>query len=220
MPLDSYVATHIFTPLGIERFRWARDGSGRPMAHAALEMSARDLAKVGQMVMARGQWKGLTVLSSVWFDIATPSRFVGALDEPAGVWWFPIESASTVLTHGEVLPAMVAAGLSIEIAEKLKAWPPRQNGDDFFPKYAAAFSKDEQLSIRSARFKSKTKLFEIESTMRGYEANGGGGQYLVMLPESKLVAVRLIQRNWIKTTQNSLGEFRNEVLKFADALAP
>jgi CubicO group peptidase (beta-lactamase class C family) len=65
-PLRDYARTALFDPLGIREWEWVADPYGRPLAFAGLRMRPRDLAKIGRMVLAHGQWQGRQIVPSDW----------------------------------------------------------------------------------------------------------------------------------------------------------
>src|SRR5690606_9210339 len=57
-PLDDLVRAELFAPLGITEFAWMRDRAGNPHGMSGLSLGAHDLARIGQMLLDGGQWKG------------------------------------------------------------------------------------------------------------------------------------------------------------------
>jgi CubicO group peptidase (beta-lactamase class C family) len=74
MPVNDYARHKLFAPLGITDWEWQADLRGRPMAFAGLRMRPRDLAKVGQLVLQRGQWQGKQVVPAAWIDESLQPR--------------------------------------------------------------------------------------------------------------------------------------------------
>ncbi len=65
-PIDQYAQDVLFTPLAISDVEWARHKDGSPSASGGLRMCSPDLAKIGQIVVSRGQWNGKQILPSEW----------------------------------------------------------------------------------------------------------------------------------------------------------
>lgn len=65
-PLRDFARTALFDPLGIRDWEWVGDLYGQPLAFAGLRMRPRDLAKIGRMVLAQGQWQGQQIVPSDW----------------------------------------------------------------------------------------------------------------------------------------------------------
>jgi CubicO group peptidase (beta-lactamase class C family) len=76
--LQDFTREALFDPIGAGPSAWAKrvamkDAKGVPVS--ALEMTARDMARVGLLVMTRGAWNGQQVLPAAWIDTAvTPSQ--------------------------------------------------------------------------------------------------------------------------------------------------
>jgi CubicO group peptidase (beta-lactamase class C family) len=80
--LPDFAREALFEPLGITEFEWiGLRKSGEPAAYGSLRLRPRDLAKIGQLVLDKGQWQGKQVVSAAWIKEATTARQDG---------WFPI----------------------------------------------------------------------------------------------------------------------------------
>ncbi|MCG8417762.1 MAG: beta-lactamase family protein [Proteobacteria bacterium] len=66
-----FAREHLFQPLGIVHYRWTRDRKGNAMTGGSFFMRPRDWAKIGQLVLDRGTWRGRQIVSSSWIDRAT-----------------------------------------------------------------------------------------------------------------------------------------------------
>jgi CubicO group peptidase (beta-lactamase class C family) len=60
------VREELFDPLGIRDWEWVGDLYGRTMAYSGLRLRPRDLAKIGQVLLDRGQWRGRQVVPAEW----------------------------------------------------------------------------------------------------------------------------------------------------------
>jgi CubicO group peptidase (beta-lactamase class C family) len=61
----------LFDPLGISDVTWTWLPNGDPKDWCCLWLRPRDMAKIGQLVLARGLWNGARVVSETWIDAAT-----------------------------------------------------------------------------------------------------------------------------------------------------
>ena len=85
-PLDVYVARRIFGPLGIYDFGWNRDAMGQPRALGGVQMAAKDLHKIGQLVLSQGFWKEKRVISVLALQqLFTPSALS---NNTCGLLWW------------------------------------------------------------------------------------------------------------------------------------
>jgi CubicO group peptidase (beta-lactamase class C family) len=68
-PLDRFARECLFEPLGIMDFEWIKyPKSGIPAASSGLRLRPRDMAKLGQLVLQRGQWNGQQIVAGQWID--------------------------------------------------------------------------------------------------------------------------------------------------------
>ncbi|WP_243315211.1 serine hydrolase domain-containing protein [Geothrix paludis] len=107
MPWTEYARTALFEPLGIRDVEWVGDFLGRPMAYTGLRMRPRDMAKLGRLVLNRGQWQGRQIVPSAWIDASlTPRLRTGFDDTGYGyLWW-----TGSAAWHDRAVPWAAAFG--------------------------------------------------------------------------------------------------------------
>jgi len=84
----SFAVDHLFGPLGITDFEWEVDPAGFYRGSAGLIMRPRDVAKIGQLYLQKGQWQQAQILSSAWVEQSVRAHM--NLGEGAGygqLWW-------------------------------------------------------------------------------------------------------------------------------------
>jgi CubicO group peptidase (beta-lactamase class C family) len=102
--MDQYLRDQIFTPMGITDFAWSLDPAGSPQGMAGFQVRARDLAKLGQMMLDRGVWHGKRVLSAAWIAESTqPSQSM--VPRCGLLWWLLRDSRVPEIP---LLPAPIA----------------------------------------------------------------------------------------------------------------
>jgi CubicO group peptidase (beta-lactamase class C family) len=94
-----YAAPNLFEPLGITNLRWDTDNSGMPIGGWGLQLTPRDMAKLGYLYLHKGSWDGRQIVSSDW--VATATQKHTATDGSLGYgyqWWtYPSYGAYTAL---------------------------------------------------------------------------------------------------------------------------
>ena len=62
-----YAEKKLFAPLGIGA-TWLKDKVGHPWAYGGAEMSCRELARIGHLMLHKGKWEDQQVVSEAWVD--------------------------------------------------------------------------------------------------------------------------------------------------------
>jgi CubicO group peptidase (beta-lactamase class C family) len=75
--LDQFAKEVLFDPLGIEDWDWDWSAGFNPSAGSGLRLRPRDLAKIGQLVLERGNWRGQQIVPSSWIEESTTPRLSG-----------------------------------------------------------------------------------------------------------------------------------------------
>ena len=86
-PVDEFARVNLFEPLGITHVEWERyrgevDGGG------GLHLRPRDMAKIGQLVLAGGRWNDRQVVSRAWIEASTAAKLKATDGQSYGyLWW-------------------------------------------------------------------------------------------------------------------------------------
>jgi CubicO group peptidase (beta-lactamase class C family) len=88
--IESYAAEHLFAPLGIERWFWKRSPSGLVDTEGGLYLTVHDMAKLAQLYLQGGTWKGRPVVPADWVKASVAPAI--AVPGPSGIqygykWW-------------------------------------------------------------------------------------------------------------------------------------
>lgn len=74
--VEQFTHAHLLSPLGIRSYEWAKRRDGEPDADSGLRLRSRDLAKIGLLIMNRGQWRGRQLLPAKLVDDAVGEHIV------------------------------------------------------------------------------------------------------------------------------------------------
>lgn len=66
MPLQNFAQQHLFGPLGITDFVWRRGPKGEGVGQGNLSLSARDMTKIGSLLLNKGRIGQYQILTSAW----------------------------------------------------------------------------------------------------------------------------------------------------------
>ncbi len=90
--LSDFARETLFSPLGIREFYWYTASNGRTGPMGNLYISTLDFAKVGQLVLNKGNWQGKQIISPAWIKEIFTKRFDISKDDPFadayGYLWF------------------------------------------------------------------------------------------------------------------------------------
>jgi CubicO group peptidase (beta-lactamase class C family) len=91
-PLDSFAKTNLFAPLGVRDFRWRHVPVNRTTGQGNLEITARDAAAIGELILNEGTVEGHRVLSRDWIRNSLASQVPIAQSDPYadsyGYMWY------------------------------------------------------------------------------------------------------------------------------------
>jgi len=71
MTVREFLLDELFRPLGICDPPWPESKDGHTVGATDLVLATSDLARFGQFLLQRGQWKGRQLVSSAWIDNAS-----------------------------------------------------------------------------------------------------------------------------------------------------
>jgi CubicO group peptidase (beta-lactamase class C family) len=86
---DVFAQKNFFTPLNITNYYWRKNADGLITAVGPILLRPRDMAKLGQLFLDSGKWKGKQVVSAGWATDAT-ATFIGNEGSATGYgyhWW-------------------------------------------------------------------------------------------------------------------------------------
>ena len=166
MRIDQYVDEKLFKPLGITDWEWVSStkqlfgtNDDTPSGADGLVMTAKDLAKVGELILQNGIYDDKKILSSEWIKLMSSEIPTPALSISFG------DSALTNIIDNE-------------------------HPDKYLP------ATDNGHPIPLERYSSGLLCLvpqSLASKKSGEVLMGWGflGQYLMIMPEKNLIAVRL-----------------------------
>ena len=198
MRTDRYVHKALFEPLGIREYTWLRDRAGQPQGLAGLHLLPRDLAKIGELVLGGGMWQGRRVLGEEWVRRSTAEL---APQQPTnkrlGLFFWLIADWTRVTVERDIVEGWRRAGADEAFIAKVAPLVDRRfDSVDAFLRALRERLNDESLvewdentwkrGVPDARF--------AFGPIVGTYCAGTLGQYLVVLPRDRLVAVRMRRR--------------------------
>ncbi len=87
-PLLDFAKEKLFDPLGITDVEWVKGMDGQAAAASGLRMRPRDVAKVGQIILDKGQWKGKRIVPAAWLEDSFTPHASAFGDVSYGYQWW------------------------------------------------------------------------------------------------------------------------------------
>jgi len=116
-PFDEFARANLFEPLAISGGEWSRVRGGTD-AGGGLRLRPREMAKIGQLVLAAGRWNDRQVVSRGWIDASTAPSIKATDDQFYGyLWWLGRVRANGRELHW--IGALGRGGQSIRIVPEL-----------------------------------------------------------------------------------------------------
>jgi CubicO group peptidase (beta-lactamase class C family) len=116
-PLDEFARATLFESLGITAVEWSRV-RGDTDAGGGLRLRPRDMAKIGQLVLAGGRWNDRQVVSKAWIEASTAPKLRATDDQLYGyLWWLGRSRLNGREVHW--VGALGRGGQSIRIVPEL-----------------------------------------------------------------------------------------------------
>ena len=88
---QDFARKNLFQPLGISNWRWDTDAKGMAIGGWGLQLTARDMAKLGYLYLHEGTWDGKQIVSRTWVEEATRQHTTtdGSLGYGYQWWTYP-----------------------------------------------------------------------------------------------------------------------------------
>lgn len=106
--LENFAKDALFGPLGIASFEWSRGSDGVPSAASGLRLTARDLLRIGQLMLSKGSWGSRQIVPASWVEACmTPAVSIAEGRRYSRQWYL---SEQAVPAARGALPMISANG--------------------------------------------------------------------------------------------------------------
>ena len=86
--IPDFARETLFAPLGIEKVGWQLSPLGQAQTGGGTRFRSRDLAKLGQLSLDGGRWKGRQVIPAAWLATSTAAHVEATDTDTYGyLWW-------------------------------------------------------------------------------------------------------------------------------------
>ncbi|MEM1120678.1 MAG: serine hydrolase [Bacteroidota bacterium] len=100
LSLSELAQRELFDPMDIAPFSWNTDPEGRNWGGFGLLLTARDLAKFGQLYLNEGAWEGQQIVPAEWVQQSSKRQIFTSSTGYSYQWWVSTQS-ETPLYYGQ-----------------------------------------------------------------------------------------------------------------------
>jgi CubicO group peptidase (beta-lactamase class C family) len=87
MYIDEFCGKFLFAPLGISDYSWDKFPDGTIQTDGGLHLRPRDMAKIGQMMLNNGSWRGTQIVPKDWIEASSQTHINGLGLGYGYRWW-------------------------------------------------------------------------------------------------------------------------------------
>ncbi|WP_297693315.1 serine hydrolase [uncultured Eudoraea sp.] len=188
---DHFFVDEFFKPINIVQYEWIKDKSGNPTVHGAFVIKPSDLIKFGELILNEGVYNGKQIISKEWIN---ESLKQGQRFKPIwGLLWWRLPKYEKRIIDDEIWSSWKEAKVDNAFMNKMKSMKGKlyESKYDFYSDLDKIFGKDWNQIINAELPPTVISSKRIYSEdIVAYYADGYRGNYLVIVPESNIVAVR------------------------------
>lgn len=222
MPMDKFLEARLFKPMGMTHSGWGEyDKAGHPQAMSGWVTDAADAARVGQLVLDEGRWQGRQLVSVSFMREMTAQG--SPLSPKYGLLWWRIPSYSHTTVRSDLAAVLTSHGIDPSIVALLmplqgKYFPSNADFVKALVNASGAQMRAVQLALSEHKLGSSDLVKVDSGPVVAYEAEGYLGQYIVVVPAARIVAVRQIASPETDVNPWPWGfdNFGDEVVKLGD----
>lgn len=211
--MDDYIGERLFKPLQISDYSWTLDNAGNPHVMSGCQIKPKDLVKLGLLLLNKGNYNNSTIIAEEYIDeVIKPSvQFPGY----GMLWWLDYEKSISIVDD-EIISELKKAKVSKEFIKKAKKMKGVYNSNsEYLAKLQLVFGIASYEYINQ-HLRSGLRLRKRQySGNVTYRADGYLGNYIIVDPNDKVVAVRMISHESFKKDTDNFADFGKMVLNLS-----
>lgn len=215
--MDLYFVDEFFKPLNIAQYEWIKDESGNPTAHGAFVIKPSDFLKFGKLILNKGVYNGNRIISEKWIN---ESLKQGQEFTPIwGLLWWRLPMFEKRIIDEEIWKSWEQANVNESFLQKLLPIKNRtfESKYDFYDAMEEILGKDWYPTLNKelpSNLQSSKRIYSDE--IIAYYADGYRGNYLVIIPEHNIIAVRCADNDGFNYQTDSFIQFVNLIAKLGN----
>ncbi len=188
---DHFFVDEFYKPMDIADYDWVQDEDGNPTTHGAFYIKASDFIKFGELLLNNGIYNGKRIISESWIE---ESYKQGQKFDPRfGLLWWRKPAFEKRIIDDSIWKSWKFANVNKSFLKKMKPLKNKlyENKNDFFKDLKGVFGDQWSKTLNESLGRDLLSSKRIYSNdIVAYYADGYRGNYLVIIPEKNIVAVR------------------------------
>lgn len=212
---DEFFIDEFYKPMDITNYSWIKDKEGNPTNQGAFVIKPSDLIKFGQLILNKGKFNGQRLNSESWIK---ESFLQGQeFDLRFGLLWWRFPEYEKRIIDDEIWKSLEEAKVPSAFLKKMKPLKNKlfKNKYEFNNNLKQALGDDWSQELKE-NLPNSVKLSKhiYGKKVIAYYANGYRGNYLVIIPQKNIVAVRCADHDGF----NYQTDFFNDFVKLITQL--
>lgn len=209
--MDDYIGERLFKPLEIIDYSWTLDNAGNPHVMSGCQIKPKDLIKLGMLLLNNGYYNDHQIIAPKYIAevVVSSSQYKGY----GMLWWLDYENTISVVDN-EIINDLRKANVSKEFIRKaIKMKGIYRSNEDYASRLQLIFGNNPYEYIGQylkPGLRLRKRNFSGNVT---YRADGYLGNYIIVNPKDKIVAVRMISHQSFKDSKDGFADFGKEILK-------
>lgn len=211
---DHFFVDEFYKPMNIAQYDWIKDESRNPTVHGAFIIKPSDFIKFGELILNKGLYDGKRIISEEWIN---ESLKQGQKFTPMwGLLWWRLPEYEKRIIDDEIFISWEKAGVNKSFLKKIKPMKGilYETKYDFYTALEKVLGKDWNKVLNDvlpSDVSSSNRIYSDKIT--AYYADGFRGNYLVIVPETKTVAIRCADFDGFNYETDFFPNFVNMVSK-------
>lgn len=206
--MDRYFEKEFFETMNIKDFRWIHDKAGNPTAHGAFVLKPNDFIKFGELVLNDGIYNEERLIDEKWIEksFAQSQPFTPVW----GLLWWRLPEFEKRVIDSEIIQSWRESGVEEPFIEKITSLEGRvfDTKFAFYEAMQQILGKDWNHNLNQALpdgVESSRRIYS--DNIIAYYADGFRGNYLVIVPEKDIVAIRMADHEGFDYNNDFFPEF-------------
>ncbi len=203
--------------MNIAQYDWIKDESGNPTVHGAFIIKPSDFIKFGELILNKGLYEGRRIISEEWID---ESLKQGQEFTPIwGLLWWRLPEYEKRIIDSETWSSWEKGDVDKSFLKRMKPLKEKlyETKYDFYSDLEKTLGEDWNKTLNEvlpSDVQSSKRIYS--DNIIAYYADGFRGNYLVIVPETRTIAIRCADFDRFNYETDFFPDFVNLVSKLGE----